>query len=101
MAEDAPQELKDDKKRQWAQFWIARGFRALERELQRTAGVYCVGDSVTLADLYLVPQVYNARRFQLELEPTFPTIARIASALDALPEFQRAHPSRQPDAVPA
>lgn len=97
--ESEPEELKDAKKAEWARFWIQRGFRALEAELQRTAGAYCVGDSVTLADLYLVPQIYNAHRFGVDVEVEFPTISRIAAALDKLPEFQRAHPSVQPDAV--
>jgi glutathione S-transferase len=65
--------------------------------LATTAGTYCVGDDITMADLYLEPQVYNANRFNVDMSQ-FPTIARIAAAVAALPEFQAAHPSQQPDA---
>jgi maleylacetoacetate isomerase len=52
----------DDNKVEWAKHWITTGFDALEAKLAQTAGVYCVGDCVTMADLCLVPQVYNANR---------------------------------------
>ncbi len=52
----------DEKKKQWGHDWIAKGFRSLETFLEGTAGKYCVGDEVTIADLCLVPQVYNANR---------------------------------------
>nr|XP_008118268.1 PREDICTED: maleylacetoacetate isomerase isoform X3 [Anolis carolinensis] len=85
-----------DKKVDWAQRSISSGFEALERILQETAGRYCVGDEVTMADLCLVPQVYNADRYQVDLTP-YPTIRRINKALLELEAFQTSHPSRQPD----
>ena len=83
----------------WYRHWILDGFEALETLLARSAetGRYCHGDSPGLADLCLVPQVYNARRYGCDLAP-FPTIVRIDAACGALEAFQRARPERQPDA---
>jgi maleylacetoacetate isomerase len=81
----------------WGKHWIQQGFVALERMLEHTAGTYCVGDAVTMADLCLVPQVYNARRFKVDLS-AFPLISRIDATLSALPAFVAAHPDKQPDA---
>ncbi|XP_069591886.1 maleylacetoacetate isomerase isoform X2 [Ranitomeya imitator] len=88
-----------DKKLEWAQHYITRGFQALELLLQDTAGHYCVGDEVTMADLCLVPQVANADRFHVDMTP-YPTISRINQALLQLEAFQISHPSRQPDTPP-
>ncbi|EMP27313.1 Maleylacetoacetate isomerase, partial [Chelonia mydas] len=85
-----------EKKLEWAQGSIARGFQALEQILQHTAGRYCIGDEVSIADLCLVPQVYNAERFKVDLAP-YPTITRINKALLELEAFQVSHPCRQPD----
>lgn len=52
----------EEKKKEWAQHWITRGFRAIEKLLSTSAGKYCVGDEITMADCCLVPQVFNARR---------------------------------------
>lgn len=80
----------------WAQKAISFGFNALEQILQNTAGNFCVGDEVSMADLCLVPQVANAERFKVDLGP-FPTISRINKTLLALEAFQVSHPCRQPD----
>ncbi|XP_052594581.1 maleylacetoacetate isomerase isoform X2 [Peromyscus californicus insignis] len=80
----------------WAQKVITSGFNALEQILQSTAGKYCVGDEVTMADVCLAPQVANAERFKVDLSP-YPTISRINKALLALEAFQVSHPCRQPD----
>uniref|UniRef100_A0A2K6G770 Maleylacetoacetate isomerase n=1 Tax=Propithecus coquereli TaxID=379532 RepID=A0A2K6G770_PROCO len=80
----------------WAQNAITSGFSALEQILQSTAGRYCVGDEVSMADLCLVPQVANAERFKVDLTP-YPTISRINKTLLALEAFQVSHPCRQPD----
>jgi maleylacetoacetate isomerase len=82
----------------WYRHWIAEGFMSLERCLADTAGTYCFGDEITLADLCLVPQVYNARRYSCDLEP-FPTIVRIDAACLKLPAFAESRPERQPDAT--
>ncbi|NXV26637.1 MAAI isomerase, partial [Rissa tridactyla] len=85
-----------EKKTEWAQNCISSGFQALEQTLQHTAGRYCVGDEVSMADLCLVPQVFNAERFKVDMGP-YPTITRINKALLELEAFKLSHPSRQPD----
>jgi len=81
----------------WYRHWIDETFTALEQLLMTTAGVYCVGNEVTLADCMLVPQVYNARRFNMTLDD-YPTIARIVANCEQLQAFVKAAPANQPDA---
>ncbi len=92
---NAPQPERDE----WVRHWIAEGFRAFEAMLVEdlSRGAFCEGDSPGIADCCLVPQVYNARRFGVDLEP-FPTIRRIEAECLALPAFDAARPERQPDA---
>ncbi|XP_032547253.1 maleylacetoacetate isomerase isoform X1 [Chiroxiphia lanceolata] len=85
-----------ERKMEWAQNCIASGFQALEQILQHTAGRYCVGDEVSMADLCLVPQVANAERFKVDMGP-YPTITRINKALLELEAFKVSHPCQQPD----
>lgn len=92
-------ELKGDDKA-WAAYWIARGLEAVEAAVKPTAGRYCVGDEVSLADICVVPQLYGARRFGVDLA-AYPTVLRIEAACNELPAFQAAHPDRQPDKPPA
>ena len=88
----------EDEKQAWYRHWIAEGFQALERMLDTPAtGTFCHGDSPTLADVCLVPQLYNARRFECDLSP-YPRLVEIANACESLPAFAEAHPARQPDA---
>ena len=89
-------ELHGDEKA-WAHHFIEVGLSALEALLHSTAGRYAVGNQVTLADCYLVPQLYHARRYAVDLA-AFPTLTRIEAACEGLPAFQAAHPDRQPDA---
>jgi maleylpyruvate isomerase len=88
--------------RVWVQGFIHRGLGALETAVGASglAGRYCIGDAPTLADCFLVPQIYSARRFGVD-PAGFPRIAAIAAACDELPAFAAAHPDRQPDAVVA
>ncbi|XP_029982848.1 maleylacetoacetate isomerase isoform X2 [Sphaeramia orbicularis] len=81
---------------QWAQHFINRGFQALEPILKQTAGKYCVGDEVSMADICLVPQVYNAERFKVDMDQ-FPTIKRLNQTLLEIEAFNTTHPSCQPD----
>ncbi len=83
----------------WARSAIHDGLTALEATVRDTAGTFLVGDSPTLADICLVPQLYNARRYGADLTP-FPTLLRVEAACNALPAFQAAHPDVQPDATP-
>ncbi|MEO7935186.1 MAG: maleylacetoacetate isomerase [Dokdonella sp.] len=86
-------------RQRWTQHWIVEGFRALEAMLDDSAstGLYCDGDAPTLADLCLIPQVYNARRFDVDMA-AFPVIARIEQQCLSLPAFDAARPENQPDA---
>jgi maleylacetoacetate isomerase len=83
----------------WYRYWVDVGLEALERQLTRDAetGPFCHGDAPTLADICLVPQLANARRFNIDMSP-YPTLTRIEAACNALPAFADAAPSRQPDA---
>lgn len=91
--------VSEEAKDAWYRHWIEIGFDGLEATLTREgkAGRFCFGDTPTLADLCLVPQVFNAQRFQVDLEP-YPTIVRIFDACMELPAFQQAAPKSQPDA---
>ncbi|MEN5363428.1 maleylacetoacetate isomerase [Brevundimonas intermedia] len=81
----------------WAAGWIAPGFDALEALIARHGGAWCFGDAPTLADCYLIPQLYSARRFNMDLSP-WPRLLAIEATADAHPAFASAHPNRQPDA---
>ncbi|XP_071376984.1 maleylacetoacetate isomerase isoform X1 [Centroberyx affinis] len=81
---------------QWAQHFIQRGFQALEPILKETAGKYCVGDEISMADICLVPQVYNAERFKVDVGQ-YPTIKRLNETLLEIEAFKVSHPSCQPD----
>jgi maleylpyruvate isomerase len=81
----------------WAGHFIARGLTALEALASERAGRYLVGDQLTLADVCLLPQLFMARRFGVDVEP-FTTLRRVEDACAGLPAFERTHPTRQPDA---
>jgi maleylpyruvate isomerase len=81
----------------WNRHWIGTGFCAIEARLKALAGRHAAGDQITLADICLVPQVYNARRAGLDLTP-YPRIAAADAAAREQPAFARAAPEAQPDA---
>ena len=89
----------DESVARWISHWIDRGFTALEQLIERNSadGRHCFGDSVTLADVFLVPQVANSRRVQLDLA-AYPRLAAVAQHLESLPAFAAARPEVQPDA---
>jgi maleylpyruvate isomerase len=86
----------DDKA--WVRGFVHSGLTAFEAQVQLTVGKFCVGDKPTVADCFLVPQLYSADRFGVPLDP-FPVCRRILEACHELPAFTRAHPDQQPDAV--
>jgi maleylpyruvate isomerase len=94
-------ELKvaDDAKDAWYRHWIDSGFASLEKRLagDKRVGALTFGDAPTLADLCIVPQVFNARRFDIDLSP-YPTIVRIADHAAQMEAFAKAAPAAQPDA---
>jgi maleylpyruvate isomerase len=83
----------------WATRWISDGFAALESLITQHGGGYAFGDSPTLADCYLVPQIYSARRFGVDLS-AYPRLVAAGEAAERLPAVMAAHPDRQPDADP-
>ena len=83
----------------WAGQWIGLGFAALEERVQHTSGdgLHMFGSSVTVADVCIVPQMYNARRYQVDVAP-YPRLRAICARLESLPAFAKAAPEAQPDA---
>ena len=88
----------DDQLAAWEARWIGDGFAALEGLIRRRGQDFAWGNRPTLADCYLVPQVYSAERFGVDLEP-YPLIRAVAERCRALDAFARAHPDNQPDAT--
>ncbi|MHA4866898.1 maleylacetoacetate isomerase [Duganella sp. PWIR1] len=91
--------VAEDVKLGWQQHWLRSGLATLEALLANDTrtGRYSHGDTPSLADCCLVPQVFNAQRFNVDTSP-YPTVMRIHAACSELPAFQQAHPSQQPDA---
>jgi maleylacetoacetate isomerase len=96
------QELQQDEAtvNAWYRHWITEGFQGLEAQAREysTSKRYLYEDSVSIADICLVPQMFNARRFEVDLS-TFPTLVAISTHLESLPAFADARPEVQPDAV--
>jgi len=90
------QAVGPDRKMEWGHSAIDKGFKAVEALLVASAGKYCVGDQITYADLCLVPQVYNATRFKVDLT-LYPTIVRVNAELEKVQQFKDAHFTCQPD----
>lgn len=87
----------DEQRNDWIHHWVHTAFTAFEQRLTETAGEYCYGDSVTLADICLLPQVYNAQRFKVPLDD-YPTLTAVNDRLQQLQAVQQARPENQPDA---
>ena len=84
----------------WTQGWIRDGFDALEPMVARHGRGFAFGDTPTIADCCLIPQVYSATRYDVDLAP-YPAIRAVADRAAEHPAFQAAHPTNQPDAVTA
>jgi maleylpyruvate isomerase len=94
-----PLQLSDEQKQAWIVHWLKKGLEALERELDgaATRGKFCFGNTPTMADCCLVPQLYSARRFGVDVDG-YPALRAIDAECQTLDAFQAAHPDRQPDA---
>ncbi|MBN3562738.1 maleylacetoacetate isomerase [Aliamphritea spongicola] len=91
-------DVSDEDKMKWYRHWIEVGFSALEKSLQTSDcnGKFCFGDCVTLADVCLIPQVYNAKRFECDMS-AYPLIESVWKHCNRLPAFKQAQPEEQPD----
>jgi len=91
--------ISEEKKSEWIAHWITLGLEAIEAQIQQhgRTGAFCLGDTPTMADCCLVPQVFSAQRFNVDLSGC-PTLTAIFNRCQALPAFAAAAPSRQPDA---
>lgn len=85
-----------DQKDGWVQHWAAQGLETLETTLQEFSGVYCFGNEVTMADLFLVPQMLTCNRFKVDLS-NYPTLTKINNMCLSLEPFKKAHPFCQID----
>ena len=95
---ESPLALDQAKRDEWYRHWIREGFAAIERQLaERGATRFCFGDTPSVADICLVPQVANSRRLSIPLDP-YPRIRAIDAACLALAQFDRARPENNPDA---
>ena len=92
--------VSEDAKNVWYRHWVESGLEAVERQLDGhpSTGRFCHGDAPTLADCVLVPQIFNAQRFDCRLDAV-PTVMRVFDACMQLPAFDAAQPSRCPDAT--
>ena len=86
--------VSDERKNTWYKHWVSDGFSALEAQLDKS-GFSC-GPSISMADVYLVPQVYNALRFDTNMA-NYPNIARVYANCNAQEAFKKAHPDQQQD----
>jgi len=89
--------VNDQQKLAWLHHWMVIGFNAVEKTLVKTSGKYCYADNITLADICLIPQVYNALRFKLPMTD-YPLISAIVERCNQIEAFIKALPENQQDA---
>lgn len=89
--------LSDEQKTAWYKHWVVTGFQALEAQLENSNGQFCFGNAPSIADCCLIPQVYNALRFNINLS-AYPKIQSIYTHCSTLDAFQKAAPEAQPEA---
>ena len=93
-----PMKLAEDDKNRWYRHWVETGLEVVERQLAAQPATFCHGDTPTLADICLVPQIFNAQRFDCRLDHV-PNVMRVFHACMALPAFEQTRPERCPDAA--
>lgn len=91
-------EVNAEAKTAWVEHWMKIGFSAIEKNITQTSGLYCFGDEVTVADICLVAQVYNANRFEVNMND-YPIINKVVKNCNQLSAFIKAMPENQGDAV--
>ncbi len=89
--------VSEDDKNRWYRHWVETGLEVVERQLAARPSAFCHGDAPTLADCCLVPQIFNARRFECRLDHV-PNVMRVFEACMALPAFEATRPENCPDA---
>jgi len=90
-------DLPKSEQMRWSKGWIDSGFQAFNSLVMKHGGTFCFRDTLSYADLCLVPQLYNARRFDVDLSP-YPKLLEIEALLNEMPAFIKAHPDQQADA---
>ena len=85
-----------EQKEEWMQYWAPQGLEALENTLKEFSGKYCFGDDITMADLFLVPQLLTCQRFKVDITK-YPTLVKINENCLKLEPFKKAHPFQQID----
>lgn len=93
-----PLAVSEDDKNRWYRHWVETGLEAVERQLVADPATYCHGQTPTLADCALVPQIFNATRFECRLDHV-PQVMRVFDACMKLPAFEQTRPERCPDAA--
>jgi len=89
--------VDETQKTDWYRHWIKQGFQGLEKLLSQRAGNYCWGDTITMADAFVIPQIWNAHRFDCPMDG-YPILQRVYKNAMQLSAFQQASPPEQPDA---
>ena len=90
-------QISEHQKIQWIKFWIQNGLSSLEKKItENKLSPFAVGRQLTAVELFIIPQIYNAKRFNINLKP-FPRLLQIENLCQTLPAFQKAHPDVQPD----
>lgn len=93
-----PMQVAEDDKNRWYRHWVETGLEVVERQLAAQPATYCHGDTPSLADVCLVPQIFNARRFDCRLDHV-PQVMRVFDACMRLDAFEQTRPEHCPDAV--
>ena len=90
-------QISEYQKTQWIKFWIQKGLSSLEKKIaENNLSPFAIGRDLTAVELFIIPQIYNARRFNVNLK-SFPRLLQIENLCQNLPAFQKSHPDAQPD----